>query len=149
MMSRTAPNPKIRKLAQRLVAFDSAVNHPSAANVPAVFRVVEKLGRPLSTLAGAAGFRSLLARSLTLAKVQEPRLSAVRVKPDGSLEGLSDLGSQDQVAEAGVVLIAELLGLLVTFIGESLMLSVVLEVWPEFPVMDTEHWRKDHHDATN
>ena len=148
-MSRTAPSLEIGQLACRLTAYDSAVNHPATAGMPAEFRVVEKLRRPLSTLARAAGFRSLLARSLTLAKAQAPRLSTVRVKPDGSLEGLHGLGDQDQAAEAGVVLIAELLGLLVTFIGESLMLSLVLEVWPEFPVMDTEYWRKDRHDATS
>ena len=97
--------------------------------MPAVFGVSEKLRHPLSTLAGSSGFGSLLARSLTLAKAQDPRLSAVQVKPDGSLEGL---GSEDQDAEAGVILIAQLLELLVTFIGEGLVLNLVLDSWPRF-----------------
>ena len=136
-MSRTAPSPKILELAQQLLAYEAAGDNFSGANMPAGFRAAEKLRRPLSTLAGSSGFRSLLARALTLAKAKVPGLSAVQVKPDGSLEGLSGLGNQDQEAEAGVILIAQLLGLLVTFIGESLMLSLVLDVWPDFPVFDT------------
>ena len=146
MMSRTTPSPKIRELAQRLLAYEAVGDNPSGANMPAGFRVAEKLRRPLSTLAGSSGFRSLLARALTLAKAQVPRLSAVQIKPDGSLEGLSDLGNQDQAAEAGVILIAQLLGLLVTFIGESLMLSLVLDAWPDFPCLIP--WRKSDHDPT-
>ena len=103
--------------------------------MPAGLRVSEKLRRPLSTLVGSSGFRSLLARALTLAKAQAPGLSAVQIKPDGSLEGLSDLRNQDQAA--GVILVAQLLGLLVTFIGESLMLSLVLDAWVDLPVFDT------------
>ena len=109
----------------------------------AVLCVSEKLRLPLSTLAGSSGFRSILARSLTLAKAQAPGLSAVQVKPDGSLEGLSYLGNQDQDAEAGVILIAQLLGLLVTFIGEGLMLSLVLDAWPDFTAIDTLE-KNDH-----
>src|SRR5664279_2374984 len=102
-MSRNSPSPRIRALAQQLVAYEAG--NPSEPNMPAVFCVSEKLRRPLSTLAGDSGFRALLARSLSLAKAQAPRLSAVQVKPDGSLEGL---GSEDQDAEAGVTLIAQL-----------------------------------------
>jgi hypothetical protein len=136
MMSQTTPSPKIREFAQRLVAYEAVGDNPSGANTPAGFRVAEKLRRSVSTLAGSSGFRSLLARALTLAKAQAPGLGAVQIKPDGSLEGLSDLGNQDQAA-AGVILIAQLLGLLVTFIGESLMLSLVLDAWVDFPVFDT------------
>ena len=108
--------------------------------MPTALRVSEKLRRPLSTLAGSSGFRSLLARSLTLAKAQAPALSAVQVNPDGSLEGL---GSGDQDAESGVILIAQLLELLVTFIGEGLVLSLVLDSWPNFTGINSSE-KKDH-----
>jgi hypothetical protein len=139
-MSRNSPSPNIRELAQRLVAYEAAAGNPSEANMPAVLRVSEKLRRPLSTLAGSSGFGSLLARSLTLAKAQDPRLSAVQVKPDGSLEGL---GSGDQDAESGVTLIAHLLELLVTFIGEGLVSSLVLDSWPNFTGINSSE-KKDH-----
>ncbi len=147
-MSRTTPTPKIRELAQRLLAYEAAGDNPSRTNMLAVFRVAEKLRCPLSRFAGIAGFRSLLARALTLAKAQVPGLSAVQIKADGSLEGLSELGNQEQVAEAGVMLIAQLLGLLVVFIGESWTLNFVLDGWPDFPVFDTQSSRERDHDPT-
>ena len=136
-MSRSIPSPKIRELAQRLLAYEAARANPSEANIPAVLCVSDKLRRSLSTLAGSSGFRSLLARALTLAKAQVPALSAVQVQPDGSLEGWSDFGHEDQHAEASVMLFAQLLGLLVTFIGEGLTLSLVLDAWPDFTGIDT------------
>jgi len=134
-MSVTPSNPRIRELAQRLLAHEVDVDDPSEANSSAGLRVFEKLRRLLSTLVGSSGFRSLLARALTLAKAQYPHLNAAKIKPDGSLEGLSDVGKQDQAAE--VMLIAQLLGLLVTFIGESLLLSLLLDAWPDLPAFET------------
>ena len=147
-MNRTTPSPKILELAQWLLAYEASGYNPSGANMAAVFRVGEKLRRPLSRLAGAAGFRSLLARALMLAKAQAPGFSAVQINADGSLEELSDLGNPDQSGEAGVMLIAQLLGLLVTFIGESLMLSLVHEAWPDSPSLIIEPRRKSNHDPT-
>lgn len=128
-MRRPGPSPKIRELAQQLLDYEAAI--PCEANIPAVC-VSEKLRRPLSTLMGNTGFRSLMARSLTLAKAQVPGLDAVQVTPEGSLEGLSDPSNHDQHAQTGAMLIAQLLELLVTFIGEGLMLSLVLDAWPDF-----------------
>lgn len=145
-MSRSTPSPEIRELAQRLVAYEAAVDNLSEANMPAVLRVSEKLRRTLSTLTGSSGFLSLLTRALTLAKAQVPGLGVAQIKPDGSLEGLSDLGNQDQDGAAGVILIAQLLGLLVTFIGERLMRSLVLETWPDIPALN--NLEKNGHDPT-
>jgi hypothetical protein len=136
-MSRTSPSPKIQELAQQLLAYEAARPNPSEVNIPAVLCVSEKLRRSLSTLAGSSGFRSLLARALTLAKAEVPALSPVQVQPDGSLEGWRDFGNEDQHADACVILIAQLLGLLVTFIGEGLTLSLVLDAWPDFSVTNT------------
>lgn len=96
----------------------------SGANISAALRVCEKLRRPLSALAGATGFRALLSRALALAKARDPGLSAVQVKPDGSLEGLSEVHD-------GVLLIGQLLGLLGTFVGESLTLRLIQDAWPD------------------
>jgi len=89
---------------------------------------------PLSALAGVAGFRSLLSRALALARAEAPSLSAVEVGADGSLKGLDELGPQkdkDMSGEGGALLIAQLLGLLLTFIGEGITLRLVQNVWPE------------------
>jgi hypothetical protein len=140
-MNQKIPSRKMRDLAQRLLAYEAAGLNSSEHDTPAVFRVSEKLRSPLSTLAGATGFRTLLARAPTLAKTHAPGtpgISAIQVKPDGSLEGLSELHGDGEGAEAGVLLIAQLLGLLGLFIGENLVLRLVLDVWPDLPAVDPQ-----------
>jgi hypothetical protein len=125
---RSADTPTTRELAQRLLAYEAVEAGRSMADTQAVCRVCDKLRRPLSTLAGAAGFRSLLARALTLAKQESPVLGAWEVKSDGSLQGLNG-----DAAHSGAVLIAHLIGLMITFIGESLTLRLLQDVWLDLP----------------
>lgn len=127
----------MRDIAQQLLSYEAAgADSNSEMTPPAACRVLEELRQPLCTLVGVQGCRVLLARALTLATAKIPSLSAVAVKPDGSLVGLSDLNS-DEISEAGIVLTAQLLGLLATFIGKSLMLRILLGVWPDLTVTDT------------
>ena len=126
--------PESRHLAQRLLTYEAVVGKNSEPTETAAFRVCAKLRRPLITLAGVAGFRSLLARALTLARAEAPSLSVVQVAADGSLKGLDELEPQidkEQARDEGAILIAQLLGLLLTFIGEGLTLRLVQDVWPE------------------
>jgi len=121
-------------LAQRLLTYEAVAGKNSETTESAAFRVCAKLRRPLITLAGVAGFRSLLSRALTLARAEAPGLSAVQIAADGSLQGLDEMEPQigkDQAREGGAILIAQLIGLLLTFIGEGLTLSMVQTVWPE------------------
>ena len=121
---RSADTSTTRELAQQLLAYELAEARTLNAGSHAVSRVSDKLRRPLTTLAGAAGFRSLLARALTLAKQESPALGAWEVKADGSLES-----PNGEAQQSGDVLIAHLIGLMVTFIGESLTLRLVHDVW--------------------
>jgi hypothetical protein len=94
------------------------------------------LRQPLITLAGLAAFRSLLSRALTLARAEAPSLNALHVAVDGSLQGLEDFRPQvdaDQIQEAGIILITQLLGLLVRVVGEAMTLQLVTsEILPDF-----------------
>ena len=126
--------PESRHLAQRLLDYEAVAGKNSEPTESAVFRVCAKLRRPLITLAGVAGFRSLLSRALTLARAEAPSLSVVQVAADGSLKGLDELEPQigkEQARDEGAILIAQLLGLLLTFVGEGLTLRMVQDVWPE------------------
>lgn len=127
------PNSRLLELAQSLLAHEAAANPLADPSSTALVRVFEGLRRSLSTLAGASGFRALLARALTLAKPKASGLSAVKVNPDGSFEGLAAL-SDNAASEAGATLIAELLGLLAEFIGEPLTMHTVHDVWPDLTV---------------
>src|ERR1019366_3262021 len=126
--------PPTRDLAQRLIAHQGAAGNTSEPMEFAAFRVCETLRGPVCALAGVPGFRSLLSRALALARAEAPCLSAVQVAADGSLQGLDELGRQidkDLVREGGVILIAQLLGLLLTFIGEAMTSRLVTsEVLP-------------------
>jgi hypothetical protein len=100
--------------------------------------VIEKVRAPLAALVGASGFRSLLSRALALAHAEVRWLRAMHVKADGTLESPAEIGQLDQeeAARGEVVLLAELLGLLVTFIGETLTLRLLQDAWPGVRVND-------------
>ena len=121
-----------RDLALRLLACEAAAGENSEPAESAAFRVCERLRRPLITLAGVAGFRSLLSRALTLARAEAPSLNTVQVAADGSLKGLDELElHKEEAGDGGAILIAQLIGLLLTFIGEGLTLRLVQDVWPD------------------
>ena len=123
-----------RDLARRLLADEAAAGDTSLSERSAAFRVYDKLRGTICAVAGVAGFRSLASRALTLAKGEAPSLGVFQVTADGDLQGLSDIEPQIDKHHDGdgdVILIAELLGLLITFIGEPLTLRLVQDAWPE------------------
>jgi len=65
----------------------------------------------------------------------------LQVEADGSLRGLDELEPQidkDQAREAGVILVAHLIGLLLFFMGEGLTLRLVIsEVLPHLRFLQT------------
>ncbi len=129
-------NPVMRDFAARLIAHATRGTQSAGTNRPAVFQVVEALRPPLSTLMGDVGFNALLARALVLASPEVPWLRTVQVKPTETRAGLEKMAAQAapaELAEGRVVLVAQLLGLLVAFIGESLVQRLVREVWPDLP----------------
>lgn len=104
-----------------------------ASGIVAV-HVIEKLCARMIKLAGVQGFQTLLSRALTLAKAEAPALSTVHVRPDGTLQGFDGMASSlepEVQKQAGTILVAHLLELLVTFIGEPLTLHLVRDVWPD------------------
>lgn len=136
-MSRATP--RMRDFSERLIAYETRANNSSDTETPATFLVVEKLRPNLVTLLGNVGFRALLSRALVLTNSEIAWLRAVHVEADGSLEGLHELEAQldpEEIAEGRVVLLAQLLGLLAAFIGESLTLRLVRDVWPKLSLDD-------------
>ncbi len=123
--------PVILNLVQRLLIIGAAQTREAAEDqdrdslVAAAERVLRKLREHLSKKVGAEGSRTLLAPALTLTKARFPQLSTATVAADGSLSGLRE-------AEGATALVAQLLELLVTFIGEDLTWRIVTTVWPDF-----------------
>jgi hypothetical protein len=127
-------SPEIQDLARRLLAFEAAHDNSSDARVDVAVQVIEELRMHLIRFAGVDGFRSLLSRALTLAKAEVPSLNMVHVRTEGSLEGFDGIEQSQEAGaavQAGIVLVAHLLELLVTFIGKPLTLRLVREAWPD------------------
>ena len=129
----------MRDFAERLIAYETTKNKSSETKTRAAFLVGEKLRPQLAALMGNVGFCALISRALALTSAEVPWLRAVHVNTGGSFEGLDELGAQvdpDEIFEGCVVLLAQLLGLLVAFIGENLTLRLVREVWPKLSLSD-------------
>jgi hypothetical protein len=117
-----------RDLARSLVASEADASATALQTEPATVRVYQRLRRQLGAAVGADGFQALASRALALAKSQSPRLSLVRLTADGGLHGLGEVESQtggDEDGEAGIILISQLLGLFLTFLGEATTLRLV------------------------
>jgi hypothetical protein len=126
--------PQMRSIAQRLIKYETWENKSLETTHPATFQVTQRLRPHLARLMGNGGFRALLARALVLAGEEAPYLRAVRVSADGSLEESETPHAHftpAEVREGRVVLLAQLLGLLVAFIGPGMTSRLVGEIWPQ------------------
>ena len=128
-----------RELARRLLVCESNACKSSEPEVSPTIRVYEKLRQSLSAFAGIAGFRVSRFSCPGARQVGRSMLGEFRVTEDGRLQGLGEVELQsdfdrgtggDPVGEAGIILIALLLGLLHIFIGEALTASLLQVTWP-------------------
>jgi len=134
---------QLRSLAKRLVTLEEG-RKPARSTKPGAFDACERLRPQLVPLMGVGGFRALLLHALALAAPEVPWVRAIKVKEDGALElseGLSIPSDPDILREGKVALLAQLLGLLVAFIGENLTLQLVRDAWPKA--------RRDHLELDN
>jgi hypothetical protein len=123
-----SPPQKTRDLARSLIACEADETTASLHTEAATVRVYERLRRQLAASVGVDGFQVLASRALALAKSESPRLSAVQLMANGGLRGLGEVRSQtdaDEDGEAGIILIAQLLGLFLTFLGEATTLRLI------------------------
>ena len=119
---------KTRDLAHSLVTSEAEASATALQTETAAERVYEKLRRKLGSPVGVDGFRALASRALALAKAESHGLSAVQIAANGGLRGLGEAESQtdaDNDGEAGVILIAQLLGLFLAFLGEATTLRLI------------------------
>ena len=106
-------------------------------------RVCGALHQRLSPLISAPGFHTLMARAIVLAARDFPLLATVKVTANGDC-AVSGLPTDEAVrapalvADAMTAVLAQFIGLLVTFIGENLGLRKVREIWPEVPFAGTD-----------
>jgi hypothetical protein len=138
--------PQMRSIAERLIHYETSRKDSTATANGGSFQVTERLRPHLATLMGNGGFRALLARALVLARVEVPWLRAVQVSADGTLEELETPPARltpAQFREGRIVLLAQLLGLLVAFIGPGLTSRLVGEIWPQLAAENVDFGNGD------
>src|SRR5579859_5673838 len=116
------PPKKPRDLARILVADETDAGKDNLHAELATMRVYERLRKQLGASVGIGGFKVLASRALALAKSESPRLNAVKVAENGGLIGLGEarsIADTDEDRKVGIILIAQLLGLFLTFLGEA------------------------------
>jgi hypothetical protein len=134
-MEPMSPSPMMCAWARHLLAYQAAPGPISVQTETATFLVYEKLRQQLRTPIGTSGFQALASRALVLARLEAPSLNAVQITDEGCLRGLGELEGQmnlDQCGEAGVIFIAHLLGLFLTFLGAATTQRLLQDIFPHF-----------------
>ena len=108
--------------------------------------MIGKLRGPLSKLVGQAGFHSLLSRALALAKTANPALALVEVRIDGTLGGSGARRDPNGGVEPDTDVVAQLIGLLETFIGLTLAMRIIGDAWPELSATDGGEGNGERHE---
>jgi hypothetical protein len=131
--------PPIRRLAKQILAYEHEANSSSVPPSHLEFRVIEKLNFYFVALMGSYAYRVVLSRALATASEEVPWLSKISVNQDRMLEGWSELEKSmapDVLFEGRVVLLARLLEFLITFVGETMTLRMLRDVWPKVSAQD-------------
>lgn len=127
------PTPQMRDLAERLLECEAdEIKSYGTKTLPAA-AVCERLRAPLAALMGRSAFCALLSRALALARQKVPSLRAERVNAEGVWERSNEATVPVSAAKevlGSIALVAQLLELLVAFIGENLTLRLLRDIWP-------------------
>jgi hypothetical protein len=132
----TSPSLSIRSWARNVLDAESALASSGAAEKEVAMRVCEKLQDSLRRFVGPDGVTALTRRAVAMARNERAALSSLKVARDGRVEGWDTLAATGHSAEAAMEIVSHLLWLLVTFIGESLTLRLVRDVWPDTKLDD-------------
>jgi hypothetical protein len=122
------PSPMISNWARKLIASEVDADSTATQTELATLRVYEKLRQQFRAPVGVDAFQALASRALSLTKSQFPRLNAVNVTATGGLHGLGEVEAPltlGEDREVGVTLIAQMLRLFLTLLGEAATVRLI------------------------
>jgi DNA-binding response OmpR family regulator len=125
---------RLNSLAGKILKYESSVGHLLGNPAPIIFSVCDKFRSPVQTLTGENGFRSILSRALMLSRSEVAWFGTVIISAKGFFEGLRRAEASlppPEIIRGETVLIAHLLGLLFTFVGEQITRVLLQDIWPE------------------
>ena len=131
----SAAPPTAGDLARQLLLQESGGHRESVALAEALERVCQRLHQRMVGLIGRAGFAALFTRALHLAREAHPALTGVAFDDQAEvcLRGTHEFAAARQpseVSDAMGTILAQFVGLLITFIGEELSMRLIREIWP-------------------
>jgi hypothetical protein len=135
-------SPAAQVLARRVLQHEAGGRAELAALAEAAERADARLRGRLASLIGPTGYTALVARAVYLAQAEVPALERVTVdalatEAEGGLHSVREFAratGDAGAAEAGLsAILAHVIGLLGTFIGEDLALRLIRDAWPELP----------------
>ncbi|HEX5417092.1 MAG TPA: hypothetical protein VFZ25_15620, partial [Chloroflexota bacterium] len=130
---------KERELARRLLAAEGDGNASPADLAASTVRVLNRFAPVLDSLIEPIGYEALLRRALHLTRTEWPFLLGVRVRVNAEgvhLPGLVEsVRDQDPttVRDGLVAIVANLIWLLVTFVGEAICAWLIQRAFGEAP----------------
>lgn len=132
-------NPTLQKLALRLLEHEAATSGNPHEPVKAIELCCQRLHDRLDRLIGAGGFRALLNRALHLAKKKYAWLEGVGIEdyPGCEFKDLREAVKGKKPAtvnEACTLILANVIWLLVIFIGEDITIGLIQEAWPHVTI---------------
>lgn len=101
-------------------------------------------------MTGKTGYEALLSRALALAKSDFARLESVTVKGGDCVEGFANIEprlNDQEFVEGETLIIGHLLGLLRTFLGETLVLRLVRDLWPGASFTEPDSGKGSTHES--
>jgi hypothetical protein len=132
------PSLSVRKLASECFVREAGGGVASIASSAEV--TVRKLRDRLRRVIGGLGFDALLRRSISLAKSEYPNIRSLRAGEDAfSLMASFQLGVDAHEADGfAIAVLANIVVLLATFVGETLTARFLQELWPELDMKDID-----------
>jgi hypothetical protein len=134
----TSVAPGIRDLAEQILVQENCLDSTAPTRGLAALRVFDRLRPHLARFFGVGGYTALLNRAIALAAQEAPWIGNLRVQADGTLEMPENLAPGDPT-EGTLVFLAQLLGLLETFVGSALTLRLVQDIWPNVSIEPSLH----------
>ena len=128
--------PELREQARRLFAREGGGPGDAPGPAGAMENACQELHRRFDPLIGSEGFSALLRRALSIAAREFPWVAEVGVEdyPNCSLRGLAEAArgrDEAEAREAFAFVLANVVWLLVTFIGEDITGSLLRETWSQ------------------
>ena len=132
------------RLAQWLLQQESAGRDEPAAAADAAALAWDKLSPRLANIFTIAGTHGIAKRAIYLAQRNFPLLRGVEGEMGlNGLRGAMAEIDESEAAHAAAAVLANVIALSVTFIGEDLSLRAIRDVWPDAPLGEEDPLRQE------